>query len=227
MKKLYCGFLLAFSFIININAQITFGVKGGLNFADLATKLNGNTDYDGTRLRVAPRIGVFAEIKIIENLYFQPSILLSGKGCKKRDDDSLFSNYAPLYIDVPLLVIGKLELEDVKIYGGLGPYLSYGIGGKFSAFGEEFKVWDQDPDLNFVKRLDAGASIALGIQLQRLTLGAQYDLGLINTLDTSIGDGKIFNKKDFFKNRVISFNVGFAIFGGDEKKNAPKRYKRR
>ncbi len=222
MKKLYFG-LLSFLFInLTINAQqVRFGVKTGMTLADAAIKEVGLTDYDGTRLRVAPHIGGYAEIKLLDFLYVQPNLMLIGKGYKKHSGEDI-EKFSPIYLEMPIYLMVKLPLGDVNVFGGVGPYVAYGITGDWSRThfrvndsignalfdGTTYKIWG-DPELkNYLKRVDAGASLTLGVQLNNFSLSTTYDYGMLNIGGVDIPK---FHTVYAWHNRTLSFSVGYQF----------------
>ena len=151
-----------------------------------------------------------------------------------------YSKFSPLYIEVPIYAMVRLPLGEVKVFFGLGPYFAYGIQGKSKKIGykDEFDIWKGGGKNLIFKNFDAGASLTAGIEIKRIILGVQYDYGMVNyldknvsfpSLDTKIGqltEQKIYGDHDFFKNRVFTFNLGFVIIGGNEKKNKTRRSKK-
>jgi hypothetical protein len=104
------------------------------------------------------------------------------------------------YLEVPILAIYNYDLgEDRKVYGGLGPYLAYGLGGKIKGSGFNEKAFDKD--LGF-KRFDAGLTFTAGYKLnKKWGVRLAYDIGLANIEHESF---------DKTKNRCISLNVGYS-----------------
>jgi hypothetical protein len=102
------------------------------------------------------------------------------------------------YIEIPIHLSYYSIVGPGLLYGGLGPYFAYGIGGRTfdeSSFGENAGGY---------KRFDAGLSLMAGY---RLKMGAivelGYDLGLAN-ITYPITDVKSHN-------RSFSINVGYNI----------------
>jgi hypothetical protein len=97
------------------------------------------------------------------------------------------------------------------IYGGLGPYIAYGIGGNVKGSGfKEAAFGGQDG----YKRFDAGLHLAGGYQLPvGLYFGLAYELGLVDKSPTP---------DDYTShNRTFSIEVGYPldkIFKGLKKK---------
>lgn len=105
------------------------------------------------------------------------------------------------YVEVPVYAAYLHPLDDGShVFGGLGPYLAYGIGGKTKGPGFSEKSFDKDFGL---KRFDAGLSFTAGYMLPAGFQGRiAYDLGLtdIDRIDV-----------DKTKNRTFSLNIGVPI----------------
>ena len=68
--------------------------------------------------------------------------------------------------------------KDRKVFGGLGPYFAYGIGGKIKGNGFSEKAFDED--FGF-KRFDVGLTFTGGYNFDnQWSVGLAYDLGLAN-----------------------------------------------
>lgn len=182
MKKLLLVVALAVFGFSNVTAQdIKFGVKGGLNFANVSGDNTGDLETV-----TAFNFGVMSEISITEKFSFQPELLYSGQGFSFENGDLV----ALSYINLPL--IGKyyitkgLSLE-------AGPQIGYLLGADF----EETDVKD-----NF-KKLDFAANVGLGYKLENgLNFGARYNLGLSNINDVE-------GISDKYKNGVIQVSFGY------------------
>jgi len=105
------------------------------------------------------------------------------------------------YLEIPVYVsYYHLLKNDGAVFGGVGPYIAYGIGGKNK--GNNFSEKTFDKDFGF-KRFDAGISLTAGYRLPMgLSFRFAYDLGLadIDRIDV-----------DHTKNRSFSFNIGYPI----------------
>lgn len=153
MKKVLLSALLVLG-LTNLNAQETkFGIKGGLNFAQIrgANSLNNDriTDFN---------VGVMAEIPISEKFSFQPELLYSKQGSSVNLD----------YLNLPLL--GKYYLlEGLSIEAG--PQVGYLL----SANANDVNVKSS------FKTIDFGVNFGLGYKFKNgLSLGARYNRGLSN-----------------------------------------------
>ena len=83
------------------------------------------------------------------------------------------------YLQVPVIALYNYELDNGgKIFGGLGPYFAYGIGGKTSS--GNFSISSFDKTGGF-KRFDAGLTFTAGYRFEQgIRLRFGYDLGLTN-----------------------------------------------
>jgi len=119
----------------------------------------------------------------------------------KEDPSTLTFNY----IEIPLYALYKYDLSKGNIFGGLGPYFAYGIGGniKTTYMGQTTKFGIFDKNSGF-KRFDAGIGLTAGYTMTNsFSLGLGYDLGLANINSGNFGDKS--------KNRCISFDIAYPI----------------
>src|SRR5947207_9335733 len=91
MKKVFLLLVCASSFVL-ANAQTTFGVKAGANFATIS-------NADGAKMKVGINGGVQASIHLSSMLSFAPEAVYSSQGAKATGE-TLNLNY----INVPLLL---------------------------------------------------------------------------------------------------------------------------
>ena len=184
MKKFFLLTVLTVLGFTNVNAQeVEFGVKGGLNFANIS---GDNTKDLGAV--TAFNFGVVSEIHISEKFSFQPELMYSGQGYSPDDNIVALS-----YLNIPLIgkyyVTKGLSLE-------AGPQLGFLLAAK----NEKTDVKDA------FKTFDFGVNFGLGYKLESgLNFGARYNLGLtnINNLDNSSFKNK---------NGVIQVSIGYFFF---------------
>lgn len=208
-------------------AQVKFGVRAGLNLANMTVKDLGDATQ---KMNTTFLVGVNAEFSVNENLSFESGLLLSGKGTKieysESDEGITISGTAsisPIYLEVPINALYKINLENGKILLFAGPYLGYGITGKtkseYTASGlpsgytlSDLGFDDTSEDIKFgtsddsdMKAIDYGLNIGAGFEINNLQIRAQYGLGL-NNLDPQ-------SDSDFdMKNKVIGISIGY-MFG--------------
>lgn len=190
-------FLFAFAVA---QAQTTFGVRAGVNLQNQNGKSGGNKLEN----KIAPgfNIGVNAEMGVAPDFYFQPGLLFTTKGAKAKVGDGKVSLN---YIEVPLNLVYKPVLGTGKLIAGFGPYVAYGIGGKW-------KVGNSETDVNFgsgdnddYKPLDMGANLLFGYELaSKISIQMNVQLGLLN-LDPKGGSD------DIVKNTGFGVSLGYRF----------------
>lgn len=163
--------------------EIKFGIKGGLNFANIS---GDNTK--GVDVVTSFNFGVVSEIPISEKFSFQPELMYSGQGYGFNDNTVELS-----YLNVPLM--GKYYVTK-----GLSVEAGPQIGFLLAAKNEKTNVKDS------FNTFDFGVNFGLGYKLDNgLNFGARYNLGL-----TDINDVEGSSSKN--KNSVFQFSVGYFFF---------------
>lgn len=171
-----------------------FGVRAGANLQNITGEDAGNDlDYS---LKPAFNVGVFYEMDVAPDFYFQPNLLFSMKGAKQNENSSeLKINMG--YIEMPLHFLYKPQLGSGRIIVGFGPYLAYGVTGKAKlesgnleyTADVKFKndlsteealehlLWET----HYAKGLDAGADVFFGYEFP-FNVAVQFNaqLGLLN-----------------------------------------------
>lgn len=191
-------------------AQVNFGVKAGLNLANLS--YSDEFEDPDTKMLITFQVGAIADIDISDNFAIQPGLLLVGKGARQEDSDLDFkASVNPMYLQVPVNFLYKGDM----FYVGAGPYAAFGLFGKTKV---EFAGEEDSEDLSFgnaedddLAALDFGANIEAGVTLGQIRIGAGYALGLANVIPSDVrGDD------ESARNGVISVNVAYMFGGGDE-----------
>lgn len=105
------------------------------------------------------------------------------------------------YLKIPVLGIYNCRVTNGgKVFGGLGPYFAYGIGGKIKGNGYSLGSFDKESGF---KRFDAGLALTGGYRFPMgLTLRLGYDLGLVDIDRIEV---------DHAKNRTVSLNIAYDI----------------
>jgi hypothetical protein len=184
MKKMLLLAVVTVLGFTNVNAQkIKFGVKGGLNFANISGDNTKNAD-----LVTSFNFGVLSEIPISDKFSFQPELMYSGQGYSFNDNTVALS-----YLNIPLM--GKYYLTK-----GFSVEAGPQIGFLLAAKNEKVNVKDS------FNTVDFGVNFGLGYKLENgLNFGVRYNLGLtdINNVDNS----SVKNK-----NSVFQVSVGYFFF---------------
>jgi hypothetical protein len=185
MKKLLLVAAVAVLGFSNVVAQdIKFGVKGGLNLANVS---GDNTKaFDPV---TSFNFGVMSEISITDKFSFQPELMYSGQGYSFNSDNVVELSYLNIPLMAKYYVAKGLSIE-------AGPQIGY----LFAAKNESVDVKDS------FKKIDFGANVGLGYKLENgLNFGVRYNLGLSNINNVS-------GSSDKYKNGVVQASVGYFFF---------------
>ncbi|WP_300569036.1 porin family protein [Flavobacterium sp.] len=184
MKKVLLSAVAIFAFGF-ANAQETkFGIKAGLNMANLSG------DIDDTSMKAGLHVGAFAEIKISDKFAVQPEVLFSMQGAKVDGGDYAF-NYLNIPVMAKFFVTEQFSLE-------AGPQIGFLMSAKANPDeGDSVDVKE------FLTSTDFGLNVGLGYDFtENFTAGLRYNLGLSNISDEDNGD---------IKNNVFSVSVGYKF----------------
>lgn len=209
MKTIRTLFLVSLiaAFALESSAQ-TFIIKGGLNLANMLAK-DDEGEFD-TKTVPGINLGVSAEIPITEMFSFESGLQLGRKGTKSTYLDTYYDvevegKYELLYLDIPLTVKARHELNEINLYGIVGPYIGFGLKGQIFDGGEGTTVkWGSDGENDDLKRFDSGLLIGGGVEIKRIQIGFNYGLGLANISSYTEYETKI-------SNRVFSISVGYIF----------------
>ncbi|HEX7753734.1 MAG TPA: porin family protein [Niabella sp.] len=207
-------------------AQVEIGIRAGANFSN-ATIKDANGKKVDTKINPGWHAGVTFDIPVADEFYVQPGALFSTKGYKITSDNSDATyKETPSYIEVPINFLYKPELGSGKLLLGVGPYVAYGLGGKWKAdasgsFGPidvngkadgslKFKndIKPGDNDAVYGKPFDFGGNLLFGYEFaNKLSVQLNGQLGLVNLMPKYDGqkqDGTI-------KNSQFGISVGYKF----------------
>ena len=224
--------------------EFNFGFKAGLNLANISQNFKEKDEEYATKMRPDISFGFVFDIPVSEYISFQPALMYSSKGFyydfSDINPDGLFFWGDPMYyydgyitgsynyIEVPLNMVFKLDIVQLSA----GPYVAFGIGGKYKAdYNVSFNFMgidttlivkeeipliskgtvtesDLEKDADFYNFLDFGFNAGLGIKAGPVVISAAYSLGLGNLTPNSAIEE--FNAADYIKNnRVINVSVTY------------------
>ncbi len=191
-----------------------------------------NTDYSA---KVGATLGIRADYMLpkAHGTYLTAGIDWSMKGGKASDN--IFnlaeepvgsSKYVLHYIEVPIRVGFRYNvLENLGIYGELGPYFAVGVGGSHGASigldGQEAREAEEELSFNAFKnyddltlsfqRWDAGIGFRIGAEYEQhynVMIGAEW--GLADIYRTSLRD-RYFDQTGIALPKVHNFNFSITI----------------
>lgn len=191
-----------------------YGIKAGVNLSNFFQEELGSQN-----LRLGFNIGVFTELAVGESFSIQPELLFTTKGNRISygDNDNIFEDLIEegddafvgdaetnlTYVELPLLA--KFTINEV-INLHIGPYASYLLDASTSVDGS---LGDRlgDLDRNGFSKWDYGLAAGIGVDLNLVTIGARYDLGLAGIAQDDAWNGLINGRK----NQALQIYVGVGI----------------
>ncbi|EGV43942.1 PorT family protein [Bizionia argentinensis JUB59] len=222
MKKLFLFAVVAVFSLASISAQdIRFGVKGGVNFANIAGDFGVagiSTDLEDAEMKVGFHIGGLAEFKLSEKFALQPELLFSNQGYKSNyldnDDRKVDYNVNLNYINIPIMAKFML-IEGLAIEAG--PQVGFLISAKNELNDSNNDLVSDDTKIDskdLYKTLDFGLNFGVSYELPSgLFFSARYNLGLSKVDDEDyygdVVDLGIFSFSR--KNRVAQISAGFMF----------------
>lgn len=231
MKKITLFFIVAAFMSLNVVAQndimkTRFGVKGGVNFADMNKDKNGVVE--NRELITSFNAGVFADVPLSRIVSFQPVLQYSGKGTKYQlvnldQNNNVAVKLNPQYIDLQANFVFKAPLGDgMHLFIGAGPYGGVGVAGKMKVigsvlgvnveqshsikYGDDARESDSLEEWRKMKRWDYGFNVIGGAQVDGVVLTLGWEQGLAKLQTGLRGD-----RADFGKNRAFSISLGYLF----------------
>ena len=212
---------------VAVQAQIGFGVLGGVNFQNINGK-NSSGDKLENGLLPGFHAGVNVNIPIAPDFYFQPGLLFSLKGAKNEFFNpplKAAGDYTTTtrlsYIELPLNLLFRPQLGNGYILLGFGPYVAYGITGKETTqlnsisierpvkYKNSVENWTDLVENAYYRPFDAGANIFFGYEFSMgafIQLNAQLGLLKINPDYSWINDDQT-----VYKNTGYGISLGYRF----------------
>ena len=195
MKKKIIAFLCAMAFLavaIPAQAQLRFGVKGGLNITSVHFDSDLLKSDNVTGFHIGPMIE--ATMPLL-GFGFDAALLYSQKGMESSSS-GVKTTMKTSYIDVPVNLKWKFGLPIVKAYLAAGPYASFCVGGD--------KIWNVLSDQLETKSFGAGLNFGAGVEVfNHLQVGFNYELGLTDNFSAE--------KLDLSSNKNRGWTISAAI----------------
>ena len=204
-------------------------IQGGLNFANITTTNNGQTEKNN--MLTTFNVGILSRFGLSKTVDLESGLLFTGRGSKAETyfnggNDYVKSTFNPYYAEVPLNVIVKAPLEKkTALFFNAGPYLAIGVAGKSktdskigpltSSSSSSIKFSNDDPftsqqdDAAYdkLKRFDFGMNLGAGIEFEHLLLKINYGVGFAKINSTE--SNNTVNDKN--KYRTVSLSVGIPL----------------
>lgn len=223
------------------NGQLLFGPKVGLQAGQMQFERQAFQDQLDANLKLGFNLGVGITFPVIQPFSLHSELLFSSKGKAINIPLESIKNVSRYYyLEMPIMMRFEI-LPKQGIYLGLGPNLSYWLGGsgELSALVTDNSISpynlhfgsDGSPDdliITDANRLQLGLQFGIGTLIKaqddrKFMLELRYEMG-----HTFLGtdSGASIENLEFFdnlesKHRVISFSMGY--FWAFHKKSAQKK----
>ncbi len=200
MKKLI---LLAVFAVVSASAfaQLSYGLKGGLNLASLSNK---DLVTENGKMKPSIYVGGFAEYRFSSFIAGSVELVYSRQGISDSFDDEDFGSVKDRmrlnYLNLPILA--KIYLIGDQLSLDLGPQVGFMLNAKewMKADGET----GTEDQTDLFKTVDVSAAMGLSYNIGNIILQGRYNLGLTDIVKDNDGDKK-------FKNGVIQLGVGYRF----------------
>lgn len=201
-KKIASVFYFFFLLLSFTKAQVSFGIKGGVNVAEHSFVDQGVTiDRDAIN---GFTLGAVLEVGLGGNIFLQPEALFIQKG-SELDLPSLGEKINLNYLDIPILLKLKLinsNLFNINLLGGP----SFGL-----ALNGEETIGSETIDINFggdngLKRFDLGIHAGGGVGVNLGSIGVFGDVRYLFGISDISGD----NNREI-KNQGLNISVGLMF----------------
>ena len=215
MKKLIIATVVLVMFAATVSAQETsFGVKGGLNLANISN-MDNFLGYDGAlKFKFMPAFyaGAFIEHKFSDLFAISPEFVYSMQGSKANRSEggaSLEVKVPVNYVNIPVLAkIYASEALSIDVGPQFGLLLSAKGKVKLTLPGEySDEGFDEEIDLKEeCNTFDIGIGIGATYNIGKFLIQGRYNLGFTDIIKFE-GDSKPSDWKAL-KNNVLQVGVG-------------------
>jgi hypothetical protein len=220
MKKVILSLSIIAIATVSANAQIKFGIKGGMNASNiigdhsLSADETGNQDNLQYTTKIGYNLGAFVNLPIKGKFSLQPEVMysLQGANYKITDEDefgdvSTSTGHLNLsYVQVPILA--KFTFGH-KFYAQTGPQFGFLMSAKDKFSGGSDDVKSSFQSFDFAWGLGIGYTLPMGVGFD-----LRYNIGITaidkTSSDDNSGDG--LDLKDHNSNLQVGI---FYVFGGN------------
>ncbi len=202
MKKLlFIAVLFSVAAFQTAQAQIHFGVKGGLNYNSDSFQYVTEDIVDGAKSKTGYHFGVWTRFKLpIIGLYIRPELVYTSLKTDytsfQIESTTTNASYNFQTIDIPVL-LGKKILGIAHIFGG--PSFQYIIDG-------DLEINNFDDVKTEADGLTVGLQLGAGVELGKLGLDVRWERAFSDVESTFINDGNSVN----FDTRINQIIVGLS-----------------
>lgn len=206
MKKLFTliAFAMAMLTVQTADAQVKFGLKGGLNITKMSLSRDVLNSSNSTGFFIGPTVKFSLPIV---GLGIDASALYDQREAKIAEDisgtNSLEETVKQKAINIPINLRYEIGLGDLAgFYLAAGPQFGFNVGDKNQSLWNNVGQWKlRDSNFSF----NVGAGVML---LTHLQIGANYNIVCGKTGDVTFLDGTT----SAFKGRANSWQISAAYY---------------
>ncbi len=172
--------------------KLYYGARMGLNLG----KLSG--DFDQSGLKAGLNLGAVIGLRLSSQapVFLESGLYYTQRGGKDGDAKITLN-----YLEIPILVkYGIQASDDIALLPFLGPYFSYGVGGRLK--GSYGSIEKDDSAYDYVNRGDMGVKLGCGVEYNMLYLEVGAQIGITDISDVS---GQSCHGNAFFVNFGVNF----------------------
>ncbi len=198
--------LVGTSAMAQSSVDLQYGVKAGVNFSHLVL----SDDFKALESNMKPGadFGGFMRINLHPNFAIQPELEFYYRGIGLEADvtknatlENKINNWG---MQIPVYALGKMELGNGLLYGGVGPYVGVGFSAKTDEVEyngavtninlkyDPIDLYEERNEKSALQRWDVGIACQLGYEFANgIQINMGYKYGFINQIDdikTSISD---------------------------------------
>ncbi len=188
MKKYIIAAGVALLGLSSVNAQdINFGIKAGVNLANMM-----GDDIENNSMKIGAFGGVYANMSLTDDIFFQPELLYSMQGAEFEGDTD--GKITLDYLNIPLMFQYGVT-ENIRVE--LGPQVGILLTSETEI--EDITVDTKDD----TKSIDFGVNAGGSYYMENgLSFTLRYSLGLTTFSEVEEAD---------MKNAVLSVGVGYSL----------------
>jgi len=191
MKKLLLSAALLIAVCIGAKAQVSLGIKGGVNFSKI------NTDNFNESTRTGYQAGIFARVG--NAFYLQPEVYLSSTGGKFTTTDGTFhANVDFTNLSIPLLLGHSFGSKNLNFRLMVGPIYTYTLN-KSESFSDNANAAVND--FGHYNNSTLGFQAGGGVDIGPITADLRYEGGLTK-INSDFGQ----------RQNLWALSVGFKFF---------------
>jgi len=175
-------------FTVSDQIEYRYGIVAGQNIATIKSKKSSSQD-----ILTGFMGGVAFQVVWPKGFAVQPEVLYSQKGC-------LFTGsgvrYDIDYVEVPVKVMYRLHLAEIKPFVFAAPYGAYAIRLK-----QQGEVISDDVLSDQINKLDVGIGAGAGFDIWKVQLSFRYSWGFAQVLDETFP----------VRNKVFTISAGILF----------------